>query len=218
LFWPRDGWSDFHISHPVVFYGFYPIVILLCTILSAGVRVVIFSPQENYLLTNNERPDDPAAIKIFHIPTGTLVRAFPLYPEDVAARDNKQQLMPPPPFLWSHDDKYLARMGANIIRIYETPSMGLLEQRSLIAEGIKEFQWCPTSNIIAYWAPEENNAPAHVDLMEIPSRKKLRQKNLFNVCFDYRSFRASSRRSSNTPLAVLLPTHTHMNHNRSRAV
>lgn len=30
-------------------------------------------------------------------------------------------------------------------------------------------------------APERNNAPAHVDLIEIPSRKKLRQKNLFNV-------------------------------------
>ena len=30
-------------------------------------------------------------------------------------------------------------------------------------------------------APEADNAPAHVDLIEIPSRKKLRQKNLFNV-------------------------------------
>jgi translation initiation factor 3 subunit B len=30
-------------------------------------------------------------------------------------------------------------------------------------------------------APEANNAPAHVDLIELPSRKKLRQKNLFSV-------------------------------------
>lgn len=30
-------------------------------------------------------------------------------------------------------------------------------------------------------APEVKNSPAHVDLIEIPSRKKLRQKNLFNV-------------------------------------
>lgn len=30
-------------------------------------------------------------------------------------------------------------------------------------------------------APEQNNAPAHVDLIEIPSRKQLRQKNLFSV-------------------------------------
>ena len=30
-------------------------------------------------------------------------------------------------------------------------------------------------------APEQSNTPAHVDLIEIPTRKKLRQKNLFNV-------------------------------------
>jgi translation initiation factor 3 subunit B len=30
-------------------------------------------------------------------------------------------------------------------------------------------------------APEHKNSPAHVDLVEIPSRKQLRQKNLFNV-------------------------------------
>lgn len=142
---------------------------------TAGVRLIVFSPQENYLLTNNERVDDPAAVKIFHIPTGRLLRAFPLFPDGVP-RDE-----PPPPFLWSHDDKYIARTGDGFISIYETPDMGLLEKRSLTADGIKEFQWCPTKNVIAYWAPEKNNAPAHVDLIEIPSRKKLRQKNLFNV-------------------------------------
>jgi translation initiation factor 3 subunit B len=30
-------------------------------------------------------------------------------------------------------------------------------------------------------SPEQENSPAHVDLIAIPSRKKLRQKNLFNV-------------------------------------
>jgi len=30
-------------------------------------------------------------------------------------------------------------------------------------------------------SPEQKNSPAHVDLIELPSRKKLRQKNLFNV-------------------------------------
>jgi translation initiation factor 3 subunit B len=59
--------------------------------------------------------------------------------------------------------------------------MKLLDRRSLSAEGIHEFQWSPTANVLAYWAPEVGNAPAHVDLVEIPSRKFLRQKNLFNV-------------------------------------
>jgi translation initiation factor 3 subunit B len=141
----------------------------------AGVRHVILSPQETFLLTNSEQPDDPAAIKIYHIPTGQLLRAFPLYPDGVS-RD-----APPPPFLWSHDDKYLARMGKGLVSIYETPSMKLLDKRSLAADGIHEFQWSPKANILALWAPEQENSPAHVDIIEIPSREKLRQKNLFNV-------------------------------------
>ncbi|GAX26940.1 translation initiation factor 3 subunit B [Fistulifera solaris] len=140
-----------------------------------GVKRVVFSPQENYLLTNNEDPSDPAAIKVYHIATGNLLRAFSLFPEK-EARDQM-----PPPFLWSFDDKYLARMGQDLITIYESPSMRLLDSRSLACDGIKEFQWSPVANVIAYWAPEANNAPAHVDLIEIPSRQKLRQKNLFNV-------------------------------------
>lgn len=139
------------------------------------VKLVLFSPQENYLLTNNERRDDPAAIKIYNVATGQLLRTFGLYP------DNFPVDGPPPPFLWSHDDNYLARMGAGLISIFETPSMKLLEKKSLLATDIHEFQWSPKANIIAYWAPERNNAPAHVDLIQIPSRKKLRQKNLFNV-------------------------------------
>jgi translation initiation factor 3 subunit B len=140
-----------------------------------GVRGIVFSPQENYILTNNEQADDPAAIKVYHIPTGKLLRAFALYP------DNCNPEEPPPPFLWSHDDKYLARMGDGLISIFETPTMRLLDKRSLAAEGITEFQWSPKDNVLAYWAPEANNAPAHVDLIAIPSRKKLRQKNLFSV-------------------------------------
>jgi translation initiation factor 3 subunit B len=110
-----------------------------------GVKRVVFSPQENYLLTNNDDPSDPAAIKIYHIATGNLLRAFALFPEK-EARDAM-----PPPFLWSFDDKYLARMGQDLITIYESPSMRLLDSRSLACDGIKEFQWSPVANIIAYW-------------------------------------------------------------------
>ncbi len=143
--------------------------------LIAGVKIVMFSPQENYILTNNEDIHDPYAIKIYQISTGKLLRAFPLYPKDVPTD------IPPPPFLWSYDDSYVARMGKDLISIYETPSMNLLDKRSLATENIHEFQWSPKANIIAYWAPELNNSPAHVDLIEIPSRNKVRQKNLFNV-------------------------------------
>ena len=112
-----------------------------------GVRGIVFSPQENYILTNNEQADDPAAIKVYYIPTGKLLRAFPLYPDNVPVTPEQ----PPPPFLWSHDDQYVARMGDGLISIFETPSMRLLDKRSLAAEGITEFQWSPKANVLAYW-------------------------------------------------------------------
>lgn len=141
------------------------------------VKTVLFSPQENYLLTNNMRRDDDQAIKVYHIQSGKLLRAFPLYPDNFPTGDD----IPPPPFQWSHDDQYLARMGKNLISIYSTPTMRLLDKKSLLVEGIHEFQWSPKANVLACWAPEQANSPAHVDLIELPSRKKLRQKNLFNV-------------------------------------
>lgn len=149
-----------------------------------GVEFVVFSPQENYLLTNNNDRDDPEAIKVFSIRTGKLLRSFPFYPKDFLPENfsaGDAPPPPPPPFQWSHDDKFLARMGKDLISVFETPSMRLLDRRSLSCNGIHEFQWSPKANIITYWAPEHGNAPAHVDLIELPSRKKLRQKNLFNV-------------------------------------
>lgn len=151
---------------------------------AAGVETVLFSPRENYILISNNRRDDPAAIKVFSIESGKLLRTFPLFPSkflpEKATKEEIQQITPPP-FQWSHDDKYLARMGVDMISIYETPSMKLLDQTSLITDGIREFQFSPRANILAYWAPEHGNAPAHVDIIELPSRNKLRQKNLFNV-------------------------------------
>lgn len=149
-----------------------------------GVEFVVFSPQETYMMTNNNNRNDPHAIKIFSVQSGKCLRAFPLYPKDFLDPNLSQEeasAIPPPPFQWSHDDKYLARMGKDLISVFETPSMKLLDKRSLATDGICEFQFSPKANIIAYWAPEHKNQPAHVDLIEIPSRKKLRQKNLVNV-------------------------------------
>jgi translation initiation factor 3 subunit B len=111
------------------------------------VKTVLFSPQENYMITNNMRVDDDTAIKVYNIQSGKLIRAFPLFPDNFPRDDN----IPPPPFQWSHDDNYLARMGKDLISIYSTPTMRLLEKKSLLAEGIHEFQWSPKANILACW-------------------------------------------------------------------
>lgn len=148
---------------------------------ATGVEFVVFSPRENYMYTNNNNRNDPQAIKVFSVQTGKLLRAFPLYPAKFLPEGEDGTNIPPPPFQWSHDDKYLARMGKDLISVFETPSFKLLEKRSLACDGIHEFQFSPTSNMLSYWAPEHKNQPAHVDLIELPSRTKLRQKNLFNV-------------------------------------
>lgn len=149
-----------------------------------GVQIVDFSSCEKFFLTSNNDRNDPEAVKIFSIESEKLVRAFPLFPKDFFPSDmtpQEQNQIPPPAFQWSFDDQYIARMGKDIISIYETKTMKLLDKRSLQTKGIHEFQFSPKANILAYWAPEGENAPAHVDIIELPSRKKLRQKNLFNV-------------------------------------
>jgi translation initiation factor 3 subunit B len=113
------------------------------------VKTVLFSPQENYMITNNMRVDDEAAIKVYHIQSGKLLRSFPLFPDNFPRGENNS--IPPPPFQWSHDDNYLARMGTDLVSIYSTPNMRLLDKKSLLAEGIHEFQWSPKSNVLACW-------------------------------------------------------------------
>ena len=83
----------------------------------------------------------------------------------------------------SHDDKYVARFSdkGDGISIYETPSMKLLDRKSIKIEEVKDFQWSPTDYILSYWQPEIGNSPARVTLLSIPDRIELRTKNLFNV-------------------------------------
>ena len=75
----------------------------------------------------------------------------------------------------------MARSGNEVLSVYESPVFGLLDKKSVKIQGMKDFSWSPSQNIIAYWVPEDDNSPARVCLMELPSRKEIRVKNLFNV-------------------------------------
>ena len=93
-----------------------------------------------------------------------------------------------PIFKWSHDDKFFARMAPGsetkdepVLSIYETPSFGLLDRKSIKVSGMRDFSWSPTENILAYWVAEDKDVPARVTLVELPSRNEVRVKNLFNV-------------------------------------
>lgn len=136
-----------------------------------------FSPCENYLVTFSPQPDskdDPQCTIIWDLRSGAKKRAFPTDPHPIW-----------PIFKWSYDDKYFARLNQEKeqegISIYETPSFGLWEKKSLKIRGLKDFSWSPTSGVLSYWVAEDDNVPARVCVMEFPSRSELRTKNLFNV-------------------------------------
>jgi len=138
-----------------------------------GVGFIDFSPCERYLVTfsTNAPLDDPKAFIIWDTRTGAEKRAF--HVEDPPAL---------PAFKWSHDGKFFARMTKDgTLSIYETPSCGLLDKKSIKVANMRDFSWSPKENIIAYWVAEDKDVPARVVLLELPSRKEVRVKNLFNV-------------------------------------
>eukprot|EP00094_Tigriopus_californicus_P003747 TCALIF_03606-PA protein Name:"Similar to Eif3b Eukaryotic translation initiation factor 3 subunit B (Mus musculus)" AED:0.03 eAED:0.03 QI:134/0.75/0.8/1/1/1/5/29/718 len=150
-----------------------------------GVQYVDFSPCERYVVTFAPQApisDEPTAVIFWEARSGLKKRAF-----------NADGPPVWPLFKWSHDDKYFARMtDESTLSIYETPSFGMLDKKSIKVAGMQDFSWAPTENIlvlmtnrvfilIAYWVAEDKDVPARVTLIEIPSRNEVRVKNLFNV-------------------------------------
>lgn len=149
-----------------------------------NVSLIDFSPCENYLITFNgtepERDDErfPRALIVWDILTGKRKRGFIGPPRSMIDPDGS---IPWPIFQWSHDDKFFARVIENAISVYLTPDMGLLDKKSIKVPNIQQFAWSPSDAIMAYWTPEVKDSPARVTLIELPSRKEVRQKALFSV-------------------------------------
>ena len=52
-------------------------------------------------------------------------------------------------FKWSHNDAYFGRMTADgTLSIYETPSFGLLDKKSIKVAGMRDFTWSPAESIL----------------------------------------------------------------------
>ncbi|KAJ1653180.1 Translation initiation factor 3 subunit b [Dispira simplex] len=185
-----------------------------------GVKFADYSPGEKYVVTFSPEPIDPEAVSmtspqdnpfgpedegnhvaIWEIHTGSLLRTFPV-PQlaDVKPEDPLPALKDIwPHFKWSSDDRYFARVvPGKMLSIYEAPSMGLLDRKSIKVDGIVDFSWSPTSgkpgkpaatgqgsknvdHVLAYWTPEMGNQPARVTLLNLPNKEIIRTKNLFNI-------------------------------------
>ena len=82
---------------------------------------------------------------------------------------------------WSSDGKYLARLGPDMISVYELPEMTLLDKKSIAAKEILDFMWSPKSNLISYWSPAEANHPAIINILRVPERDEISSRKLFDV-------------------------------------
>jgi translation initiation factor 3 subunit B len=168
-----------------------------------GVKPIDFSPNERYLVTwssipiQSGVPDSPFGpeseghqIAIWDIQTGLPMRTFP----GVTSKSGEgTSTMIWPAFKWSPSGRYFARLTpGQAISVYEVPSMGLLEKKSIKIEGVRDFEWSPATvtdsegrrqrdEMLAYWTPEVGNQPARITLLNIPSRTVVRTKNVFNV-------------------------------------
>ncbi|EGX50728.1 hypothetical protein AOL_s00054g814 [Orbilia oligospora ATCC 24927] len=174
-----------------------------------AVNLVDFSPNEKYLVTWSNKPivyqegmpgltpeEDGKTYVVWDVNTGKLLRSFPPIenPQEADKPPNLRKKIQWPLFKWTADDKYCARVTpGSSISVYETPSMVLLDKKSIKLEGVVDFEWSPYAptedeakkasgeQLLCYWTPEINNQTARVSLMAIPSKEIIRTRNLFSV-------------------------------------
>ena len=91
-----------------------------------------------------------------------------------------------PVFKWagaSEAGAFFAKLGKNQVSVYEAPEMTLVDKKSVKLEGVLDFCWSPADPILSVYQPEQGggNQPARVALIELPSKREIRSKNLFSV-------------------------------------
>ncbi|XP_071733109.1 eukaryotic translation initiation factor 3 subunit B-like [Rutidosis leptorrhynchoides] len=156
------------------------------------VKLFDFSPGEKYLVTySSHEPSNPrdthrVILNIFDVRTGKVMRDFKGSADEFAIGGTGGfSGVSWPVFRWAggKEDKYFARMGKNVISVYETETFSLIDKKSIKVENVTDFSWSPTDPIFALFVPElgGGNQPARVSLFQVPSKVELRQKNLFSV-------------------------------------
>ncbi|KRY02007.1 Eukaryotic translation initiation factor 3 subunit B [Trichinella pseudospiralis] len=134
------------------------------------------SPCEKYIITFSapkyENFDSSNSVIVWEIFSGDKKRSFPLTPN---------MIRPWPYYKWSYDGKFLATLKDETLCIYETETFALLGKKTMPIEGIRDFEWSPTDDHLAYWVSERGHAPGRVALMKLPEKLDIRSKNMFNM-------------------------------------
>lgn len=152
------------------------------------VKLIEFSPCENYLVTWSNEPiqvpegavqgpqyfspeDEGNNVAVWDVRTGDLLRTFSTH--DGEAPTTKKQ-MQWPILKWSPDDKFVARCTpGQMISVYDLPNMGLHGKKSMKIEGVIDFEWCPHG--------EKDKDDAAKDKMTISGGSKISKKARENM-------------------------------------
>ena len=98
---------------------------------------------------------------------------------DIAA-DKVQAMQNPNVLKWSHDGKFLARLSADAIQVYELPTLKLLDNKSFAAKDMLNFCWSPKQNMLSYWSPTSGNLPAMINIVSV-DRTVLCSRKCFDI-------------------------------------
>ena len=166
------------------------------------VRLIGFSPGEKYIVTyssqESKKTGTTVTLSVFDVKTGQKLRSFVAPVEEFSVPPPapptaaNQAPAPPPPaqgqiqwplLRWSGsgEDRFVAKIMKNTISVYEAPDMHLLDKKSIKLENVQDFLWSPSDEIFAAYQGERGDQPAKISIIGVPSKKELRQKNLFNV-------------------------------------
>ena len=141
-----------------------------------GVSMVDFSQMDKFMVTYSPQPIPglDSNIVIWDLSTGAFLKTFLL---ETSADPNIK---------WSHDDKYAAFVGKNeVFLMNSTDSFNFIgggnESFGYPVVSVMDIAFSPSKNLLAYWSMECENTPAKVAVLEVPTFKLLRVKNLFNI-------------------------------------
>ncbi|XWS55364.1 hypothetical protein CRYUN_Cryun10bG0168100 [Craigia yunnanensis] len=127
------------------------------------VKLIDFSPGEKFLVTysshepSNPRDANRVVINIFYVRTGKVMRDFKGSADEFAIGGTGGIAeVSWPVFRWGggKEDKYFAKLGKNMISVYETETFSLIDKKSLKVENVVDFNWSPTDPILALFVPE----------------------------------------------------------------
>ncbi|RZC52594.1 hypothetical protein C5167_021031 [Papaver somniferum] len=204
IFWnnPRQSGPDLWSSHGTYFatvhtkgvavWGGAATFDRLSSCAHPQVKLIDFSPGEKYLVTYSSHEygsrfeTHNVILNIFDVITRKVMRDFEGSADEFTIGGTGDVSgFSWPFFRWGggKDDKYFARIGKNVISVYETENFTLIDKKSLKVENVLDFSWSPADPIIALFVPELDggNKPARLSLVQIPGKYELRQKNLFSV-------------------------------------